>query len=47
MAEGAGTRAVQVKKDSQGTDFPNYAKYADSLYRIKMKLALAEAQRCA
>jgi len=45
MAEGAGTRAMQIKKDCQGTDFPNYDRYADSLHRIKMKLALADAQR--
>ncbi|RMZ70357.1 SET domain-containing 5 [Pyrenophora seminiperda CCB06] len=45
MAEAAGARAVQVKKDCQGTDIPNYGSYADSLHRIKMKLALAEAQR--
>jgi len=43
MTEVAGTRAVQVKKDCQGTDFPNYDKYADSLHRIKMKLAATEA----
>lgn len=45
MAEVAGIRAVQVKKDCQGTDFPNYDKYTDSLHRIKMKLAATEAQR--
>ncbi|CAA9961425.1 SET domain containing protein [Pyrenophora teres f. maculata] len=47
MAEVAGVRAVQVKKDCQGTDFPNYTKYADSLHRIKTKLAMVEAQRSA
>ena len=45
MAEVAGIRAVQVKKDCQGTDFPNYEKYTDSLHRIKMKLAVMEAQK--
>jgi hypothetical protein len=40
MAEVAAGKAVEVKKDCQGVDFPNYSRYADVLHRIKSKVAL-------
>jgi hypothetical protein len=40
MAEVASARALEVKKDCQGADFPNYNRYADVLHRIKAKRAL-------
>jgi hypothetical protein len=40
MAEVAGSKAVEVKRDCQGVDFPNYNRYTDVLDRIKSKLAL-------
>lgn len=38
MAEVAAAKAVQVKRDCQGTDFPEYKKYEEVLVRIKVKL---------
>lgn len=35
MAEVAAVKAVQVKKDAQGDDFPDYKKYADVLDRVR------------
>lgn len=40
MAEVAAIKAVEVKKDCQGADFPNYNRYADVLHRIKSMMAL-------
>jgi hypothetical protein len=39
MAELTAAKAAQVKLDCQGADFPEYARYAAVLQRIKMKLA--------
>jgi hypothetical protein len=44
MAEAAAVKAVGVKKDCQGVDFPNYGYYAEVLERIKAKLALQETE---
>lgn len=38
MAEKAAAKAVQVKKDAQGEDFPDYKKYADVLERVRIQL---------
>jgi hypothetical protein len=43
MAALTATKAVQVKKDCQGTDFPDYHKYADVLRRIQFKLSQQKA----
>jgi hypothetical protein len=40
MAELAGSKAVEVKRDCQGVNFPNYNRYTDVFDRIKSKLAL-------
>jgi hypothetical protein len=40
MAEAAAVKALQVKKDCQGVDFPNYGRYSDVLGRIKAKMLL-------
>ncbi|KAL1798116.1 hypothetical protein ACET3X_002153 [Alternaria dauci] len=40
MAEVAAIKALEVKRDCQGEDFPNYGKYADVVRRIKAKVAL-------
>jgi hypothetical protein len=39
MAEVAAGKAVEVKRDCQGVDFPNYSRYADVLDRVKSKVA--------
>jgi hypothetical protein len=43
MAEAAAVKALQVKKDCHGTDFPNYARYSDVLDRVKTKILLQKA----
>lgn len=40
MAELTAGKAVEVKRDCQGVDFPNYSRYTDVLHRIKTKVAL-------
>ncbi|KAF1836269.1 SET domain-containing protein [Decorospora gaudefroyi] len=40
MAEMAAVKAVEIKKNCQGTDFPTFAKYIDFLDRIRRKLAM-------
>lgn len=40
MAAVTAAKAVKVKKDCQGEDFPEYAKYTAVLERISMKLGL-------
>ncbi|KAI4616993.1 uncharacterized protein J4E87_008505 [Alternaria ethzedia] len=40
MAELTAGKAVEVKRDCQGADFPNYSRYTDVLHRIKSKVAL-------
>ncbi|KAF1849229.1 SET domain-containing protein [Cucurbitaria berberidis CBS 394.84] len=42
MAEVAAGKAVQVKKDCQGADFPDYKKYVEVLERVKVKLGQQE-----
>jgi hypothetical protein len=37
MAEVAATKAMEVKKDCQGDDFPNYVRFADVLSRLRAK----------
>jgi hypothetical protein len=37
MAEVAATKAVEVKRDCQGSDFPNYVRYAHVLTRLRAK----------
>jgi hypothetical protein len=39
MAGLTATKAVQVKKDCQGDDFPEYARYVEVLRRVRAKLA--------
>ncbi|KAF2818634.1 SET domain-containing protein [Ophiobolus disseminans] len=43
MAVVAGAKAVQVKRDCQGADFPDYSKYVDVLRRLKTKLSQKKA----
>jgi len=43
MAALTAAKAVQVKKDCQGEDFPEYGKYVDVLRRIKSKLSQQKA----
>lgn len=31
----AGEKALQIKRDCQGIDFPDYKRYADAVERIK------------
>jgi hypothetical protein len=38
MAELVAARAVETKKNCQGADFPNYARYAEVLSRIRSKM---------
>jgi hypothetical protein len=38
MAAQAAAKACQVKRDCQGSDFPDYSKYVDVVYRVQMKL---------
>lgn len=35
MASVAAAKAVQVKKDCQGTDFPDYKNYAEVMERVR------------
>lgn len=42
MALVTASKAVQVKKDCQGTDFPEYAKYAAVLERLNSKWQFAQ-----
>ncbi|CAO2652075.1 Nn.00g003580.m01.CDS01 [Neocucurbitaria sp. VM-36] len=42
MAEVAAAKAVQVKKDCQGADFPDHKKYEGVLARVKVKLGYME-----
>ena len=39
MAVLTATKAVQIKKDCQGDDFPEFGKYVDVLHRNQKKLA--------
>lgn len=39
MAEVAAVKALQVKRDCQGEDFPTYEKYAEVVQRIRAKKA--------
>lgn len=43
MATLAAAKAVQVKKDCQGVDYPDYSKYADVLRRMQSKMAQQKA----
>jgi hypothetical protein len=38
MAAVTGRKAVQAKKDCQGSDFPEFARYVHVLQRVKAKL---------
>jgi hypothetical protein len=38
MAELVAARAVVIKKNCQGADFPNYARYAEVLLRMRSKM---------
>jgi hypothetical protein len=40
MAEATAIKALEVKRDCQGVDFPNYNRYTDVLHRIESKIAL-------
>ncbi|RYN26183.1 hypothetical protein AA0115_g7247 [Alternaria tenuissima] len=40
MADVAATKALEVKRDCQGEDFPNYGRDADVVHRVKAKAAL-------
>jgi hypothetical protein len=44
MALVTASKAVQVKKDCQGADFPEYAKYAAVLERLNMKWQLSQRE---
>ena len=39
MGVATGEKALQIKKDCQGSDFPEYHQYAAAVERIKMKAA--------
>lgn len=39
MAEMTAKKAIEVKQDSQGEDYPDLGKYEEVLKRIKMRLA--------
>lgn len=38
MAVTTGERALQIKKDCQGTDFPDYVRYTEVVERVKAGL---------
>lgn len=40
MADVVATKALEVKRDCQGEDIPNYGRYADVVHRFKAKAAL-------
>jgi hypothetical protein len=44
MAEKVAAKAVKIKKDCQGADFPNFYRYTDVLDRIKAKLGKQETE---
>jgi hypothetical protein len=41
MGVATGEKALQIKRDCQGSDFPDYHKYAEVVERIEMKAARA------
>jgi hypothetical protein len=43
MARVAATKAVEVKRNSQGTDFPNFYRYEEVLTRAQPKI---KTDRC-
>lgn len=43
MAEVTAAKAVEVKQDCQGDDFPEFGKYEEVLKRIRVKLGAVAA----
>lgn len=39
MGVATGEKALQIKKDCQGTDFPEYKQYVAAVERIKMNVS--------
>ncbi|USP78256.1 hypothetical protein yc1106_05530 [Curvularia clavata] len=44
MAEKVAAKAVKIKRDCQGADFPNFYRYTDVLERVKAKLGKQETE---
>ncbi len=44
MAKVAAQKAVQVKKDCQGSDSADFKKYTEVLERVKMRVGAKEAR---
>lgn len=42
-AEAAAVRAVEVKRDCQGDDYPDFDKYVEVLHRVGLEQAMLKA----